>query len=213
MSIVYVPIHDPEYPPAGSGIFWRFWTEISRIAAFPVLSPVLYCTCHKLATCYLWGGEGCSPGSAHLIFSAVLWPFPLIDVTIRACLYCQTTTAHWLITHKTGVTWSFDMNIQAHVSSCLYLSGEEQPGGASSKNPRGHLSNTSRCKSEGEEHQLWNEDNWTVLQKEKLNFFLHCWQLQCKWLVWGRHWQYLKGIEQNSPLEEKKKREIFEKNE
>lgn len=25
--------------------------RLSRIAAFPVLSPVLYCTCHKLATC------------------------------------------------------------------------------------------------------------------------------------------------------------------
>lgn len=49
--------------------------------------------------------------------------------------------------------------------------------------------------------------------KYKLNFFLHCWQLQCKWLVWGRHWQHLKGNEQNSPLEGKKRKEIFEKNE
>lgn len=75
----------------------------------------------QAADLYLWGGERYSPESSHLIFSTVLRPFPLIDVTIRACHYCRATAAQWLITHKTGVTQSSDMNTQGHISSFLHL--------------------------------------------------------------------------------------------
>lgn len=101
-------------------------------------------------------------------------------------------------------------------STRLILPISERGGaawGACSKNPRGHLSNTSRCKSEGEEHQLWNEDNWTVLQKEQIQAELlpSLLTTTMQMTSGGRHWQHLKGNEQNSPLEGKKRKEIFEK--
>lgn len=157
------------------------------------------------AVLYLWGGEHYSPGSAWLIFSAVLWPFPLIDVTVRACLYCRATTADWLITRQASseaLTW-----ISKHLSCLDYIwDGRTQFGGFSKpKCPRPSIKHysTDQCTSEGN-IQLWNQDNSTFLQQEQNQADLlpsvPTSTMQIGSVGWERCWQHLKGngVEQSS---------------
>lgn len=68
------------------------------------------------------------------------------------------------------------MNIQAHVSSCLYLSGEEQPGGLAAKIPEAIYQTPvgANLKEKNISFEMKITEQFFRKSKYKLNFFLHC---------------------------------------